>query len=40
MSLSNDSFFDSLINVPPVHDTENPHLVFDDSKHYAIIADT
>ena len=37
-SLYRESFFNSLINIPSVHDSEDPNFSFDDPKHYAIIS--
>ena len=35
--LSREAFFNSLVNIPPVHNTEDPNFVFDDPEHHAII---
>ena len=37
--LNRESCFDSLVNIPPVHDREDPHFIFDDPKHHAIVSD-
>ena len=38
-SLGTESGFNSPINIPPVHDSEDPNFIFDDLEHHAILSD-
>jgi hypothetical protein len=38
-SLNRESCFDSPVNIPAVHDREDPNFIFDDPKHHAIVSD-